>query len=338
MDPRLADAIQEKHLDALLAVDQDMVFYLTGCLRQEAALAVVTPERTAVVVPEFERTRAEEDARDDVEVLRYEDFDTKLYKAARALMPGQPHPRVAFPHKLTTHHTARTLRRRLRSVRWTDATAVLEGLRSCKTDDEVACLRRACEVTREVLDRLMKEGPGSATTEGELRAEVEGAFLRKGCEVAFPSIVAAGRNSRLPHASTTTAPIEGIVLVDCGAQYAGYCGDMTRTLPRTEEQEDVLARVKEAQQAALRTIRPGVPLVDIDAAAREALGELAERFTHSLGHGVGIAVHEMPTVSSKSKGTVERGMVFTVEPGVYLEDWGVRWEDCIHVTDRARPL
>jgi Xaa-Pro aminopeptidase len=164
---------------------------------------------------------------------------------------------------------------------------------------------------------------------------------KKGAErMAFDTIVASGPRAALPHAQPTTRPIEqgDLLLFDFGCRYRGYCSDESCTVivgRATEEQRRIYGVVKDAHDKAIEQVRPGVRLAAIDAAAREYINHAGhgEHFGHGTGHGVGLAVHEWPVVGRDSPDVAEEGMVFTIEPGIYLPGWGgVRIEDMVTVT------
>jgi len=158
--------------------------------------------------------------------------------------------------------------------------------------------------------------------------------------MSFPTIIAAGKRSALPHgrASTAAIPSRGFVVCDFGVILSGYCSDQTRTVGVGAVSEDArraYEAVKEAQQAAIDAVRPGVAVGEVDAAARKVLRKagLGRYFTHSTGHGVGLEIHEIPRVADGQGEILQPGMVITIEPGVYFPGkWGVRIEDMVAVT------
>jgi Xaa-Pro aminopeptidase len=165
---------------------------------------------------------------------------------------------------------------------------------------------------------------------------LEVAMRERGAEgISFPIIVAAGHKSAMPHAEPGDEPLGSgqPVVIDMGARYAGYHADLTRTVVLGTPDErfwNIYAIVLDAQQHAIRELRPGLSGLDADALARskiEAAG-FGDAFGHSLGHGVGLYIHEGPTLSQSSKHTLRAGNIFSVEPGIYLDDWGgIRIED-----------
>ncbi len=232
---------------------------------------------------------------------------------------------------------ARSLGRGRKTV---NAPLIVEQMRTVKSSGEIAKIRAACELGVRLFDNLMQEiRPGVPET--EIAGQLEFAARKAGVdEMAFPTIIAGGKRSALPHgrASQAAIPSQGFVVCDFGVILCGYCSDMTRTLhvgrPRAESRR-VYESVREAQQAGLEAVRPGKTVGEVDSAARKVLYNkgLGRFFTHSTGHGLGLEIHEGPRVAAGQQEVLRPGMVITVEPGVYLPGrWGVRIEDTVVVT------
>jgi Xaa-Pro aminopeptidase len=214
-------------------------------------------------------------------------------------------------------------------------------LRLRKDSHELAhirlAIRRAEESFRE-LQQFIKPG----ATERELALKLEYLMRDKGARrAAFDTIVASAGNGAMPHASVTGRRIRkgDLVTIDFGAEANGYCCDITRTIcigRPTARQREIHELVRSAQESAMKSVRPGVSCKSVDDAAREVIRKAGHgaHFGHGTGHGIGLMVHEGPSVSPLSKDSVEPGMVFTVEPGVYIPGWGgVRIEDMVLATD-----
>ena len=227
---------------------------------------------------------------------------------------------------------------RLRETR-----GLVERARMVKDADEIALLRAAVALGASLFDRALEViRPG--VSENEVAAEMEYAARRAGAEeMSFPTIIAAGKRSALPHgrASTATIPAQGFVVCDFGVILTGYCSDRTRTVhvghPAAEERR-LYEAVREAQAAAIAAVRAGVSVMEVDYAARNLLSKngLARHFTHSTGHGVGLEIHEPPRIAAGQSEVLRPGMVITVEPGVYIAGrGGVRIEDMVAVTEQG---
>ncbi len=222
-----------------------------------------------------------------------------------------------------------------------DASAIVERLRAVKDTHEVALLERAAKIadlafaqTVSLLDRQISELDFAAQLNREIMAH-------GGSGPSFDTIVASGPNSAKPHASPTPRLINrgDVVVVDFGAEFAGYRSDCTRTLfagdLATPRMDNAYKAVSDAQRAGIEAIGDGKPISEIDRACRESLGtELAAKFNHGTGHGVGLDIHERPWISARSIEIQKANMVLTVEPGIYFDgDFGIRIEDTLVVTD-----
>ncbi len=225
-------------------------------------------------------------------------------------------------------------------VRLKDAPSVVERARMIKDGDELIRIRAAVALGAKLFDRALEViRPG--IKEAEVAGEMEFAARRGGAEgMSFPTIIASGARSALPHGRASDQPIArgGFVVCDFGVILSGYCSDQTRTVwvgsvPKDARQ--AYEAVREAQQAAIEAVRPGIPAGDVDGAARKVLRKagLGRYFTHSTGHGVGLEIHEAPRVAGGQREILQPGMVITIEPGVYFPGkWGVRIEDMVAVT------
>jgi Xaa-Pro aminopeptidase len=219
----------------------------------------------------------------------------------------------------------------------------IESLRMIKSPAEIDLIRRSVQTNSRAFEQAVARlRPGMK--ESDLAAEIEYRMRRLGAEKpSFETIVASGPRTALPHAQPTSAGIGpgSLVLVDMGAQQGGYCSDMTRMLflgkPSARVKRAYRA-VLEAQLAAIDAVRPGAATARVDAAARQVLKGygLEAAFTHSTGHGLGLEIHEPPRIGRRDKNRLEVGMAITIEPGIYLEDFGgIRIEDTVVVTPRG---
>lgn len=232
-------------------------------------------------------------------------------------------------------------------VEFEGTVGVVEWIRAVKDDTELKMLDRAVQIADEAMSKIQAE-IRVGMTEREVAWELHKEMRRLGAEgPSFDTIVAAGPNAALPHHRADESvihPGEPIV-IDMGANFRGYRSDLTRTFV-VGEADDTFQRiygiVLRAQEAAIEAARPGMTGEEIDSLAREVIEDAGygDEFGHGLGHGVGLVIHERPMVVPKSQDVVENGMVFTIEPGIYISGWGgVRIEDIVVMEDgRARPL
>lgn len=225
---------------------------------------------------------------------------------------------------------------------------VVEQLRSIKDEAEIESLRMACAVAdRALADLLEHGGLRAGRTELEVARELESRMLDHGAAgPSFETIVAAGANSAVPHHRPGPAPLADgdFVKMDFGALVDGYHSDMTRTVvlgSAAEWQREIYGLVQAAQSAGRAGVRAEADVREVDTAARAVIESAGygERFVHGLGHGVGLEIHEAPSLSQRGSGRIERGMAVTVEPGVYLpERGGVRIEDTLVVRESEAEL
>jgi Xaa-Pro aminopeptidase len=218
---------------------------------------------------------------------------------------------------------------------------LVERLRAVKGEEELAAIRRACEITDRMFERLSDER-FTGRSEHEIAWRIEQLFHEEGADhVAFKSIVASGANAARPHAGATERQIRPgeTVVIDTGCTVDGYSSDYTRTFvtgPVDGVVKEAYEVVTAAQEAGLAAIRSGIAGVDADAAARRVVDEtsFAGTFGHGLGHGLGLEIHEAPRMSTESTDTLMSRNVVTVEPGIYLEGRaGIRIEDNVVVKD-----
>jgi Xaa-Pro aminopeptidase len=222
------------------------------------------------------------------------------------------------------------------------APGLVEELRRIKEPAEAELMRASCGLNHRIM-RALPDQLAPGMTEAEAAWVIERDFREAGAEgLSFPSIVGVGPNAALPHAIPGEAKIESecLVLVDAGCRLDGYCSDQTRTfwLGRnpSERFQETKRLVVAAQKAGMAAIRPGAKIADAYLAARRVFEDagVANLFTHSLGHGIGLETHEGPSLSPRAEGVFVPGMVVTVEPGLYDPAWGgVRWEHMVLVTE-----
>jgi Xaa-Pro aminopeptidase len=220
------------------------------------------------------------------------------------------------------------------------ASPLVEPLRMVKDEDELAVMQEAALIGCKLFDHILGFiQPG--LRELEVAAELEHQARLLGAEgMSFETIVAAGARSAMPHGRATAAKLarRGFIVMDFGIIHKGYCSDMTRTVhlgPPTSKERAVYDAVLEAQEAGVAAVTAGASCAEVDEAARSVLriAGLAEAFSHSTGHGVGLEIHESPRIGAGETTRLQAGMVITIEPGVYLADrFGIRIEDMVAVT------
>jgi len=328
----------DRGLDAFLVSSIPNVFYLTGFTGSTAA-GMVTPAECCILVD----PRYTVQARAECASCRVVEYSGKSAVAAAAELVNELAPRrLGYEADTVTMSCFRELRAgtdRRTSLRSTKG--LVETLRRVKDSGEIELIRRAAEIADSALEVVLPRIK-TGMSEKELALLVDTTLRRLGADrEAFESIAASGPNSACPHASPTDRLIErgDLVKLDFGARYRGYNSDITRTVcvgAPDARQKEIHNIVLEAQLTAIDAIAPGKTGKEIDAVARDFIASrgYGESFGHGLGHALGIAVHDGPGFSRTSEIVCEPGMVFTVEPGIYIEGWGgVRIEDDVLVTD-----
>jgi Xaa-Pro aminopeptidase len=328
VNPRI-DRLRSSLEEPLLVTNPTNIYYLFGFKSSNAALLV--GEDGVRLFTDF---RYAEAAR-AVEGVEFLETKRALLWDLSSRLSG----RIGFEADYVSYSGHETLA--AGSIEPVPRRGLVERLRAVKDEDELAAIKRACELTDRMFERLVEER-FVGRTERDLAWTIGTLFHDEGADqVAFESIVASGPNAARPHARATTREIRAgeTVVIDTGCTVDGYSSDYTRTFV-TGQGDGVIteayAVVLAAQQAGLEAIRSGIAGVDADAAARRVVDEtpFAGTFGHGLGHGLGLEVHEAPRMSTESTDTLMSGNVVTVEPGIYLEGRaGIRIEDDVVVAD-----
>ncbi|MBT9330669.1 M24 family metallopeptidase [Paracidobacterium acidisoli] len=339
----LRRALLRQGIESLLVTHLPDVRWLCGFTGSNAALAITS--RKAVL---FTDGRYTAQAKEETQAARVVIAKGSALKEACALLEASA-AGAAFDPEQTTVRQLGMMREALpakarRSFFQPLKAPVVSELRMVKDADELRVMEEAAAVGCTLFDAILPHiVPGVPET--EIAATLEFFARSLGAEgMSFETIVASGQRSALPHGRATEAklPRNGFVTLDFGVILKGYCSDMTRTVclgkPDGEARQAYDA-VLEAQQAAVEAVRPGATCGEVDEAARAVLRKagLAQYFTHSTGHGVGLEIHELPRVAAGQRAELVPGMMITIEPGIYLAGkFGVRIEDMVAVTDRGR--
>jgi Xaa-Pro aminopeptidase len=352
----LTKFLKSQSLDALVISHGPNVRYLTGFTGDSSHLVVTAKQVVLVTDARFEQQVAEE-----VEGVQavVRPHTQRLPAAVGELLAKLGAKSVGLESEHATLAYEFALEKAAPKAKFTGVTGAVETLRAVKDMSEVEQIRAAIRVAERAF-QMFCAMVRPEDTEKAMADALEGFVRRAGGErTAFHPIVGVGERGALPHAPPTDRTLaEGSkLLVDWGAD-VGYKSDLTRCmavpggpLPTRKNKgertgfkfEEIYAAVLKAQEAAVKLLRDGVAAKDVDAAARAALAaaklrdqpdyKLADRFTHGLGHGIGLEVHESPSIRADSQDTLKAGMVVTIEPGVYIPEWGgVRIEDDYLIT------
>jgi Xaa-Pro aminopeptidase len=339
----LARAVQAAGIDGFLVAKPCNVSYLTG-FSGDSSFCLVTPQRTLLVSDERFRVQIEAECPGLDAHIRGHNRNT--YQAVGDVVTKLGLKSVGVEASGVTLEAYEKLKSECRSADLVGKTGLVEKLREVKDETELAAIRRAIRIAEQGFAAL-RATMRPSDSEKDVGDLLDGYVRRAGGDgMAFPPIVGVGDRSALPHCPLSDRRLAEapFLLVDWGARAGLYHSDLTRGLwapgdgPRggvESELRTVYTVVLEAQTRAIATLRPGVSVKDVDAAARGhiAAAGYGEYFTHGLGHGIGLEVHEAPAVRSNSDDVLRAGTVITVEPGVYLPGFGgVRIEDDVLVT------
>jgi Xaa-Pro aminopeptidase len=334
---RLRDLLAEHRLDGILIQKPENRLYVTG-FSGSAGMALITAT-DAVLVVDFRYVEQAGAEATEFSVVRAE---RQLVDALGKEISRHDVRRLGFENDAVSFKQYQDIGNTAPAAELVPVDGV-DRLRWVKDADELARITKAVELADAAFAHILPHlRPGAV--ERDVALEMEFFMRRAGADKeAFETIVASGPRSSLPHGRAAERVLArgDLVTLDFGAAFRHYMSDCTRTVVLGEagdRQREVYQIVLAAQQAALAGIRPGMSGRDADGLARDVIAAAGygEAFGHSLGHGVGLAVHEGPTLSPREEATLAPGMVVTVEPGIYLAQWGgVRIEDLVVITDAA---
>jgi Xaa-Pro aminopeptidase len=342
---RLQESLHRNRLDALLATHLPDVRYLSGFTGSAGAL-LISDAKTVFFTDGRYRTQARAEVQECKVVISKKGplVACAEWLGSHKKSPGRLRRRIGIEGEhLTVAERSRLAAILPRDSALRETPALIERSRMLKDAEEIEQIRTAILLGANLFEVILKTiRPG--VKESEVAAELEYAARKAGTEgMSFPTIIAGGERSSLPHGRASEAPIpsRGFVVCDFGVILAGYCSDMTRTVyvgRPTSEARRIYEAVRQAQQAAIEAVQPGVTAGEVDQVARKLLkkSNLERYFTHSTGHGVGLEIHEPPRIGTGQAEILRPGMVITVEPGVYIPGkFGVRIEDMVVVTERG---
>lgn len=331
---RLRELMREKELDAVLLVGDYNRNYLSGFTGDES-FSIITLDKAIFITD----SRFTEQAKQQVK-----DYDIVQYKGAFADFLGEVTnnlkvKKLGFEEDVISYSTYMSYKNKVR-CELVPMNGMVESLRIIKDSYELQCIKDAAAIADKAFSHMLTFIKPDMS-EREIGLELEFTMKKFGAKaLSFPSIVASGERSCLPHGMATDKIVKSgeFLTLDFGCIYNEYCSDMTRTIVIGEPNDkmvEIYNIVFEAEERALKVFRPGVTGYEVDKIARDYITEkgYGENFGHGLGHGVGRLVHEMPRVSPMGKSVLEEGMVVTDEPGIYIAGFGgVRIEDLVVIT------
>ncbi|AFM42253.1 Xaa-Pro aminopeptidase [Desulfosporosinus acidiphilus SJ4] len=331
---RMRQRMREESIDTFVVLRPENGRYLSGFSGGEASL-IITLDRSYLLT-DFRYIEQAKEQSPDFEIVKT-GHDHFMMMAEMGLQSR----RVGFEGDFITFADYEKLKQSFTQAQLISMPGLVTDLRSVKDDQEIPLIRQAVQIADKAFSEVLKSLE-IGQTEEEVGLNLEFSMRRLGASGgSFEFIVASGIRGAMPHGTASPKKIKDgeFLTMDFGAIYRGYCSDITRTIflgDPSEKQRELYALVLNAQRAGIAAVAPGRTGKEVDAAARKIIEEAGygENFGHGLGHSVGLAIHEGPNFNQREERVLEPGMVLTVEPGIYIPDWGgIRIEDMVLVTE-----
>lgn len=332
---QLRQALAEQACDSMVTMHMNNIRYLCG-FTGSAGVLVITPDDATLFVD----GRYPEQAKRETVGAQAVETTVPILPNAMKQVKGT-FGRIAFESQHLTFAEYQQLASLLTDVEMVGLSGLVETLRAIKDEEELIAIRKACDICDQVFDAFCEWiEPGMVELQVAARLTYEQSMLGSEINASGKLVTSSGYRTALPHglASNKVIGQNEPVMIDLGAVVDGYCSDLTRTVYLGKAADDFLKIyeiVFDAQQRALDCIKPGMTGIEADALAREVIeaAGYGDKFRHSLGHSVGLAVHELPGLNVRDTTVLKENMVFTVEPGIYIPGWGgVRIEEQVRVT------
>jgi len=324
---RIIEEMHQSGLESLFVLKSENIAYITGFKPSSTAVLIITNE------PLLFSTKLDIEAAKSQSCVPVEEFKSleKLKKKFKDNLKGK----MGIENSMTVKTHAKICED-FKTV----PNDIVERFRMSKSKSEIKKIKEAIKIAD---DSFKKTDPSHFSgSEDELAAKLEYNMRKAGSvQTPFETIVASGPRSSLPHASSSSQKLENPLIIDWGASYQNYVSDITRSIIKNKKEEEILSILLDAQKEAIKIIKPGIKASHVDNVVRGIIEEYGygKYFLHSTGHGVGLEVHEKPSLSAQSDEKLEKGMVVTIEPGIYLEGRiGLRVEDMILIKNRAKIL
>lgn len=341
---QLQNYLSENGLDAAFITTPDNVFYFSGFKSNphERLLGIMVFQNAEpfLICPKMEMPDAVA-AGWQYEVVGHEDTENAWDVVAKTVASRNTNfASLAIEKSHLTIDRYEAIQQRYPQLRFSGIDEKVNALRICKDETELVKLRKAAKLADYAI-QVGCDAIAEGKTEMEILNTIESAIKAKGYAMSFDTMVLAGEKAASPHGTPGDRKIQkgDLILFDLGVIYDGYCSDITRTVAfgqPSEEQINIYNTVRKANETAVAAVKPGVRAMDLDKLARDVITDAGygEYFTHRLGHGLGISVHEFPSITGTNEMILNPGTVFTIEPGIYKTDVaGVRIEDDVIVTN-----
>ena len=321
----ILNKLKEDDNQAYLLTQFTNINYISNYKPTSFAFCIIK-ENPIVYASEMDMEIAKRDS--SIEVKKYEKFDVMIED-----LKNEGVKNLAIEPSLV-YSTYEKLRDDFKI----ESKTYIEKERMIKSSSEIENIEKATEIAQTAFRQL--DVTSRKESEDVLAFDLVRLMIENGASrESFDTILVSGSNTSLPHAVPEHKRLETPILIDWGAIYNGYCSDNTRTIVYTEKEHEIFDIVREAHDKAIKAIRPGLKCCEIDKVSRDIITEYGygDKFIHSTGHSLGLDIHETPGFALKDDTVIEKGMVITVEPGIYLEgEFGVRLEDTVAVENKAR--
>jgi len=337
----LRDQISKTDIDTLFISNKDNIRYYSGFTGTFAFLLI--SESKAIIITDSRYTLRAEEESPDYEIYKLKSGDNWIENSTNIAKTKI----IGYEGDYVSVNLLNQLQKKAEKInKWKDFSEKITLGRIIKSDEETEILQKTINISDSAFNNVSKKIV-TGMTEKDVGWEMEKEMRELGAESpSFDTIVASGINGSKPHHSPTDKLISDneAITIDMGAKYKGYCSDLTRTIfigDPDEKFKKIYTTVLKAQLISMETAKPDMTGEEIDKIARDIITSegYGEYFGHSLGHGVGIEIHENPGVGPNSKNNIKPGMVYTIEPGIYIENWGgIRIEDMVIMTENGNNL
>ena len=339
---KLHEYISIKNYDGMYITNSTNIRYLTGFTGSAGLLLVLDQSAYFFTDGRYIQQSKEQVQNAQITIISNSYFDElKNHNLLSSKM------NIGFESEHMSFSYYETMIANFPKINWISTNSIVENIAAIKDNEEIESLKTAIEITDEVFTKIIPEIK-QGVTEKYISTKISYLFKMNGAEGdSYESIIAGGPRSALPHARPTDRKFEkgDFIVMDFGALYNGYHADMTRTLvvgKPTNKHTEIYNIVLESQLNGISTARSGIPCSDVDNACRNIINAngYGDMFTHSTGHGIGLEVHTLPRVHKNNHDLLKQNQVITIEPGIYIPDWGgVRIEDdCLILDSSCLPL
>ena len=325
--------LQEEEIDLVFLVHPDPNLIYFTQMKPSFALLLITPSSAELYLSKL-------DLPPKIQGITV----TYLQKDWEQKLADSKVKKIGVCKSVLSLQYAEKLKRLYPKAKLVDVSVTLNELRAQKTPEEIQKITKACSITSNAFNVLTNHfSLQKLKTERDIAFFLEKFIREQDAELAFPTIVGSGKNSAVPHHVTSSAKLQkGFLQLDFGACYKHYCSDMSRVLylgkPSQVEKEH-FKLLKAAQVAPIQEVTENKSFTELDAISRKKLGKYSSYFIHSLGHGVGVEIHEAPSFAEKEKQKIKANHIFTIEPGIYFpRKYGIRIEDTLLFDHRAKIL